>query len=239
MVVMKLRLGLSNRDKAYRFRVSESTVSNILRSWQPAIAKMLKSIIKWPTKGAVLKNMPKSFRRRFKRCRCIIDCTEILIVRPTNLTARAQTWSNYKHNNTAKYLVGITPAGAVSFPSKGWGGRVLNKQVTLESGFLDLLESRDEILADRGFLIRDELAAYGATLRIPNFTKGKSQLPACEVYSSRRLARVRIHVERVISRWKSFKILHSVIPISQGSLLDDMVIVCGALTNLSKSVVPK
>lgn len=88
-------------------------------------------------------------------------------------------------------------------------------------------------------MIRDQLAAYGATLRIPNFTKGKSQLPACEVDSSRQLSRVRIHVERVTSRWKSFKILHSVIPISQVSLLDDMVIVCGALTNLCKSVVPR
>lgn len=94
------------------------------------------------------------------------DCTEIFIERPTNLTARARTWSNYKHDNTAKYLVGITPAGAVSFLSKGRGGRVSDKQMTLESGLLDLLEPRDEILADRGFLIRDELAAYGATLRI-------------------------------------------------------------------------
>lgn len=239
MVPMKLRLGLSNRDIAYRFRASESTVSNILRSWLPVMAKMLKSIIKWPANGAILQNMPKSFRRRFKRCWCIIDCTEIFIERPTNLTARAQTWSNYKHNNTVKYLVGITPAGAVSFLSKGWGGRVSDKQITLESGFLDLLEPRDEILAERGFLIRDELDAYGATLHVPSFTKGKSQLPACEVDSSRQLVRVRIHVERVISRWKSFKILHSVIPISQISLLDDMVIVCGALTNFCKSVVPK
>lgn len=60
MVLMKLRLGLSNRDITYRFRVSESTVSNILRSWLPVMAKMLKPIIKWPTKGTVLKNMPKS-----------------------------------------------------------------------------------------------------------------------------------------------------------------------------------
>lgn len=85
----------------------------------------------------------------------------------------------------------------------------------------------------------DELAAYGTTLRIPSFTKGKSQLPVGEVDSSRQLSRVRIHVERVISRWKSLTFLHSVIPISQVSLLDDMVIVCGALTNLCKSVVPR
>lgn len=239
LILMKLRLGLSNRDLAYRFNIYESTVSNILRSWLPVIAVVLKPLIKWPSRGAVLKNMPKSFRRHFKRCTCIIDCTEIFIERPSDLTARAQTWSNYKHNNTIKYLVGITPAGAVSFLSSGWGGRVSDKQITLESGFLSQIEPGDEILADRGFLIRDELAAYGATLRIPSFTKGKSQLSASEVDSSRQLSHVRIHVERVISRWKSFKVLHSVIPISQVDLLDDIVIVCGSLTNLCKSVVPK
>ena len=114
-----------------------------------------------------------------------------------------------------------------------------DKQITKQSGFLDLLEPRDDILADRGFLIREELAAYGATLRIPNFTKGKRQLPANEIDTSRQLSGVRIHIERVIGRWKNFKILQSVIPVSQVDLLDDMVNVCGALTNLCKSVVPR
>ncbi|KAK0136510.1 hypothetical protein N1851_027369 [Merluccius polli] len=171
--------------------------------------------------------MPKTIKCNFKRCRCIIDCTEIFIARPSSLTARAQTWSNYKHN-TIKYLIAITPAGAISFLSPGWGGRVLDKQITNES-----------VLADRGFLIRDELAAYGATLHIPHFTKGKKQLSAQEVDTARQLSRVRIHVERVIGWWKKCTILQTVIPVSQVNILDDVVIVCGALTNLCKSVVPK
>lgn len=122
LILMKLRLGLSNRDLAYRFSVFESTVSKILRSWLPVMTIVLKSLIKWPSKGAVLKNMPKSFRRHFKRCRCIIDCTEIFVERPSDLTARAQTWSNYKHNNTVKYLVtNHTCRGSfLSFFRLGW-----------------------------------------------------------------------------------------------------------------------
>ena len=59
--------------------------------------------------------------------------------RPKNLTARAITWSNYKHNNTIKYLIGTTPAGAISFLLKGWGGRVSDKMITMEYGFLGKL----------------------------------------------------------------------------------------------------
>ncbi len=198
VMIMKLRLGLSNKDISLRFNVTETAISRILRNWLLVMAQTLKPIIKWPTRKAVQRKMTKCFKRKYSQCRCIIDCTEIFIDRPNNLTARAQTWSNYKHHNTVKYLVGITPAGAISFLSPGWGGRVSDKEITSKSGFFELLEPKDEILADQGFLIREDLAAYGATLRIPQFTKGKKQLSAHEVDTSRRLSNVRIHVERVI-----------------------------------------
>ena len=51
--------------------------------------------------------------------------------------------------NLIKYLIGISPAGAVTFLSHGWGGRISDKQLTIESGFLDLLTFGDSILADR------------------------------------------------------------------------------------------
>ena len=59
--------------------------------------------------------------------------------------------------------------------SSGRGGHASDKVITLDYGFLDTLEHGDEILADRGFLVREELASVGATLRIPSFTNGKSQ----------------------------------------------------------------
>ena len=53
-------------------------------------------------------------------CGHIIDCFEIFVDRPSALLARVQTYSSYKHHNTAKYLIGITPHGIVSFISNGW-----------------------------------------------------------------------------------------------------------------------
>ena len=237
IVFMKLRLGLLNNDKALRYGIKSTMVSKIYRKWLPGIASSLKGLLVWPSRAEVRLNMPQAFKRHYRDCVCIIDCSEVFIERPKNLTARAQTWSNYKHNNTLKYLIGISPAGAVTFLSAGWGGRVSDKQITIESGFLKKVMPGDCILADRGFLIEDELNRVGAYLKIPKFTKGKSQLPAKDVDDSRKLSNVRIHVERVIGQLKKFRLLQNTIPISQVDLLDNAMIVISALVNLRKSVV--
>ena len=56
---------------------------------------------------------------------------------------------------------------------------------------------------------------YCAEAVLPVFTKGKTKLSAKEVLESRELARVRIHVERLIGMVKQkYTILDSVLPTS-------------------------
>ena len=54
------------------------------------------------------------------------------------------------------------------------------------------------MLADRGFDIRESVGVMCAEVHIQAFTKGKKQLSTKEVESTRKIANVRIHVERVI-----------------------------------------
>ena len=58
----------------------------------------------------------------------------------------------------------------------------------------------NQVSANRGCSIEDDLAVCGTHLWIPAFTRGKSQLSQ---QATRHLARVRIHVERIIGQlWK-------------------------------------
>lgn len=239
IVFVKLRLALLNKDIAFRFKVSPSTVSAILRAWIPAVAGCLKAFIVWPERDVARANIPLSFKPQFNKVISIIDCFEVFTERPYNLTARAQTWSNYKHNNTVKYLISITTFGSVSFISEGWGGRVSDKQITLESSYMDYLTHGDEVMADRGFLIKDECAARGVTLHLPAFTKGRKQLSNKHVICSRKLSKLRIHVERVIGKMRQFQIMQSTVPVTLISLLDDIVMIIAATVNMKPSIVSR
>jgi hypothetical protein len=87
----------------------------------------------------MLLTMPLSFRKFFKSCVVIIDCTEVYLERPSNLLARAQVWSNYKHHSTVKFLLGVTPQGTISFVSKCAGGRISDKEIVEQSGLINHL----------------------------------------------------------------------------------------------------
>ena len=87
-----------------------------------------------------------------KKVSIIIDRFGIPIERPSNLEAQATTWSNYKHKNTVKVLLGIAPQGVISFVSDTWGGRVNDKYLTDHCGILKKLLSQDIVLADRGLI---------------------------------------------------------------------------------------
>ena len=248
LVLMKLRLDLPVQDLAYRFGISTSTVSRIFLLWIDNIYTLLESTLVWPQREDLVESMPMEFRKHFgTKVISIIDCFEVFIDKPSNVLAKVQTYSSYKSHNTAKFLISITPQGTITYISKAWGGRVSDKHITQHCGYLDKLLPGDVILADRGFNISELVGSRGAEVKIPAFTKGKSQLFAYEVEQTRKIARVRIHVERVIGALRQkYSILHGPLPLDylitkedEGfATIDKITIVCCALFNMSDSIVP-
>ena len=103
------------------------------------------------------------------------------------------------------------------------------KKLTVECGILKLLEQGDSIMADRGFTIEDVLPP-GVSLIVPPRLNDTGQLTENERTTTRRIASVRIHVERAIERIKNCKILH-VIPINMHNSVNQLFFVCAVLTN--------
>ena len=108
---------------------------------------------------------------------------------PSDLHVLSTTWSSYKHHNTAKFLIGCTPNSCVSFISPLYVGSISDVELTRVSGLLNCIEDKPgiSIMADRGFTIKD-------------------MLPASDVSEGRKIASVRIHLERAIGRIKTFQI---------------------------------
>lgn len=248
MSLMKNRINVPYQDLSYRFGVSVSTVYRIYTTWMEVMDARLSPLIYWPERHELWHTMPKCFQSAFgNRTTVIIDCFEIFIERPTNLLARAQTFSSYKHHNTIKVLIGITPQGTISFLSNAWGGRTSDKYLTENCGLLNKLLPGDMVMADRGFTVEESVAFKRAELVIPAFTKGKTQLDPIDVEKTREIAHVRIHVERVIGLLRrKYTILEGILPTDflstsskdQSPLIDQILRVSAALTNLCPPIVP-
>ena len=116
-----------------------------------------------------------------------LHCFEVFINRPSHLLARAQTWLSYKHHNTVKVLIVITPQSTISYVSQAWGGQTSDKFLTVNCRILNKLLPWGLVLADRGFTTVESVMFQQAQLAIPSFTKGKDQLDPVDVEKTRRL----------------------------------------------------
>jgi len=103
LTLMKLRLGLADR-----FKISTSQCSKIINTWLVAMRKTSGHMVFWPKKEQVRATKPQRFWN-LPDIRSIIDCTEIFIKTPKDPVLQCVTWSEYKHHNALKVLIGIAP----------------------------------------------------------------------------------------------------------------------------------
>ena len=136
-----------------------------------------------PLVEPVAGTLPHAFKDKYESTYAIIDGSEHFLETPSDLYMQSSTWSEYKHNNTGKFLVACTPNGAISYISPLYVGSISDVELTRVSGFLTKLEDkpRVSIMADRGITITDMLSKLGIHLNLPPFMEGRKQLPAQEV----------------------------------------------------------
>ena len=232
---MKLRLNAPMRDLANRFNVSNTTCSRIFSSWTKASAAILKSFIFVPDQGVINATKPPRFSSVIN-LNMIIDCTELFIQTPKNHLLQRLTWSSYKHHNTLKILIGVSPNSMITFISQAYCGAISDKEICKQSRLYDSLEPYCKIMADKGFLISQECAAHCIHLIVPPGRRGHAQMPSGNVLKTKEIAQLRILVEQVIRRLKTFRILTQEIPLNMISHVDDIMVLCSAVSNMKEPI---
>ena len=199
LTFMRLQLGLLNEDVADRFDILPTKSSFIFTTWIKLLSKLLKNLVAWLPREAIRDNLPEAFiKTGSNKCRVIPNCAEVFIEKPKPWNCQAATWSDYKHLNTINVLVGISPSGFITFLRSCCGGRASHKFITKDSGFYDLLERDDVVMADRGFQIQEDLLLHFCNLQVP---------PGAQQRVRKEIENLRIHVEGAINRVKIIEFL--------------------------------
>lgn len=237
IVLVKLKTGNFNEDLSQTFGTSPAHISSIFSTWINFLTVELKVLFEMQHNEHEKSECYSSF----SDLKVVLDCAELMVQKASNLEARKQTFSNYKHHDTVKFLVGISPTLAVNFVSQAWGGRASDKHITLESkSLLEGLSSGESVMADRGFNISNELKKKGVKLLIPDFKgRDRPQITAQEARRSEYISRARIHIERIIQRIKTFYFLERIIRLNMQDLVEQIFTVCAYLTNFQLPVVKR
>ena len=217
LFLVKLRHNLSFVFLAKLFDIHRTTASDFFNCVLDSLYVEATKWTFWLPREKVQATMPKAFKDLHPNARGIMDASEVKCEIPSDIVAQNFMFSQYKGSVTMKYLVVIAPSGFIMFISRAYGGRVTDSQITVDSGFLELLEPGDLILADKGFpKIVEQANVRGAFALLPPFKRGERPFSSQENTDGYNCSKLRIHVERAIARMKVFKILkfldHSLLP---------------------------
>lgn len=238
LILVRLRLGLLEKDLAHRFKISQPSVHRYITSWVNFMYLRLGSINIWPGKEAIVQTMPMSMKDKFPNLEWIIDAFEIQMQRPASLMLQSQSYSSYKSRNTVKGLVACTPSGQIGFVSQLYTGNISDRELVRRSGFLKMPHNKGASwLVDKGFQIQDLADEFGVTVNMPAFVGKKGFLSTKEVFLTQSIASERIHIERAINKIKKFHIFDRPIAISTMGSINQMWTVCALLTLFQNPII--
>uniref|UniRef100_L7M2E7 Putative tick transposon n=1 Tax=Rhipicephalus pulchellus TaxID=72859 RepID=L7M2E7_RHIPC len=237
LVLVRLRLGLFERDLAHRFNISQATVSSICSSWINRLYCKLVKLPLWAPRHRIDETMPATFLGEHSATRVILEAIEVRCAVPSSLALQSSTYSAHKPIDTFKGLVGTMPNGSVSYVSELLAGSMSDRECVIRSGFLNLeFDEGDVVMADERFRINDLLEEKGVGLILPPFLH-EGKLSVGEVDEAWEMDLLRIHIERRINRIKSFHIFDRPIPLTLAPLINQIWTVAVILTNFQAELV--
>ncbi|GFQ64803.1 THAP-type domain-containing protein, partial [Trichonephila clavata] len=234
---VKLRTGISSEFLSVVFEIPVSTVSEDFNYVTEVVYEKLKLLFIFPCKSQVIQYMPPAFRMHFKDVRIFVECVEFEIEEPSSPKEQRMTFSHDKNANTIKGMIGITPNAAISFISELYCGNISYKQLFIESKLMNHLEPNNIVMADKGFLIANELESIGCRLQCPIFLEDTIQLDIPEMVGNSKLSNEQVTVERAIERIKQYKYFQGKLPYGSLHTVNRVFFIASMSCNFHKKIV--
>ena len=114
-----------------------------------------------------------------------------------------------------------------------------NVEITKRCGLIELMETGDQIMADKGFVLNNVLKDTGVSVATPHFLCSDGQFTASQIEDNQKIASLRIHVERHIKRVKEYKLLQSTVPLSIAGSVNQLWTVANLLTLFRRPLIKK
>lgn len=222
-----LATGCTQRELSLKFQVDRSTVSQIIVTWAHFLYTLLGSVSIWMSSAAVKRNRPRDFDGAYGNTQVILDCVEVRCQTPSAPLPQIEVFSHESHC-TFKALVGLSPHGALTFVSSLFHGSISDRELFRHSGIASLLTPDMDVMVDRGFFI-DELVP--GKVHRPAFLFQPTQMSEVDVLKAQSVARLRVHVKRLLGRVKENKLLDTILPLSISGSINQVFAVSCLLTN--------
>jgi hypothetical protein len=177
--LVRLRRGFTLRTMAILLSsparcIERTTISKIFTTFIQLMYKVFRDMeeVMFPPRCVMLRYLPRVFKTMRKN-QCVVDCTEFSVQTSHNFARQGNTYSSYKHTNTFKCLIAVTPSGGACFVSDLFEGDIDDVRIFEECGILKHINPDDIVMADRGFTVQHLLNPLHAQLKIPSFLKGR------------------------------------------------------------------
>nr|XP_049692068.1 uncharacterized protein LOC126053600 isoform X2 [Helicoverpa armigera] len=234
LCLQKIRLNSTFTELGDHFGISKYYAYKLFQKHVLEIAKVLQPFIRNSKK--IKNNLPIAFRHKYAKIDYIVDCFEIEIKKPMKAIRQALSWSDYKKANTTttlKYLISSTPDGMINFISRGYSGKISDVTLVENCKFLENMEPGVSILADRSFKNLQNLFLQKGIELLPS-VGSESKLTKTETCTTKEVASLRMHMERVNRRLREFSLFkpHCVIDTNLYKVIDECVIIACALVNI-------
>uniref|UniRef100_A0A1Q3EWE2 DDE Tnp4 domain-containing protein n=3 Tax=Culex tarsalis TaxID=7177 RepID=A0A1Q3EWE2_CULTA len=258
LTLRKIKLNEQYARLAAVFGLTDSEVEILFRTSVPKIADCLRNFIVWPDDITMKLNVPINLRQHFNKIHLILNYLVIKVRQnAVKHLSQAQTESSYcelDQCHKLKYLVASTLDGCVCFVSRGFGIQTDDEAVLAQSGFLTKFKTNTNLIAGKNFHNFEDRLTNGHDHENNNGAATDSDLErtlttsndddnfeeiVSEKISKSRTFKLKNYIESVLESFQAHLILSptSCVDGKTLELLDDVVVIVGALINLQKQEV--